>query len=113
SSLWPTGRVSRLSRRWLRHLAHHGLRVLVVARALEGWGAQGGGPRPFEELDLGDELRLHEDGALLRLAAVKRRVLALERLEQTPKAHEVLLFEAGAYVAGVHEAVAVVVADHE
>src|SRR3954452_23809209 len=102
-----------LLRRRCGLLADHRLRVLVVAKALEGGGSQGAGLRPLEELDLGHQLRLHEDRALLRLAALERRAIPLEWLEQFAEAHEVLLLEARADVSDVDQPVAVVDAHDE
>src|SRR5919198_330448 len=55
----------------------------------------------------------HRLRVLLGLAAVERRAPAPQRLERAPEPYQVLLLEAAADVARVHEPIAVVVADDE
>ena len=89
------------ARRSRRFLADHVGRRLVVAQALVGGVAQGAGVGPLGELDLGDELGLDEDRALLRLAALERARLVSQRLEPLAQQPQVRVAEAGADLAGV------------
>ena len=83
-----------------RLLADDGLGRLVVAQALEGGMAERAGGGPLGELDLGDQLRLGEDGALLRLAALEGADLAAQRLEALGEQPQHVLGEAGPDLAG-------------
>src|SRR5215218_9430137 len=92
----------RLGRRLLA-LAYCLPRVLVRPESLVHGCPQGAGGRPLAEGDLGDELRLHEDGLLRWLAALERAVVPAQRLEDPGEPVELCVAEAGADAPGVAE----------
>src|SRR5438067_12079073 len=98
---------------WLRRLPHDVTCRLVLAQPLERRVAQHAVVGPFGELDLGDELWFDPDCARNARRAHERRRVTAQRLEAAQQIVERLAGEAGADVAGVDQAVALVVAQQQ
>src|SRR6185295_11497579 len=75
--------------------------ILVGLQPLVHRGTEGAGPGPLAELDLADELRLHEDRLLGWLTALEGGRRAAQRLELSAELPKRLLAETGADPAGV------------
>src|SRR4029077_10454591 len=106
-SIWTSTSVD------LATFAHHLFRRLFGAHSLEGRGAQLAGLRPLDELDFGDELRLHEVGCFRRRADVEWALVLSQRLHRALQLIEHRICEAGPHLAGVDELVLGVVADEQ
>src|SRR4029077_2934863 len=74
-SIWTSTAVS------LATFSHHLARGLVVAESLERRRAQLSSARPFDELELGDDLRFHEVRLAGRLSHVERILVGGQGLQ--------------------------------
>src|SRR6266853_559252 len=106
-SIWTSTSVD------LATFAHHLLRGLVRTQALERRRAQLARPRPLDELDLRDELRLDEMGFTRRLANGERALALREGFHRALQLLEHRVGEPGPHLARIGELARVVVADEE
>src|SRR5215467_12399300 len=98
----------------LATFANHLFRALVVAKTLERWRAQLAAPRPLDEFEVGDDLRLDEVRCARRRGArVERALVDADRLQHVVQLVERRVGEACPDLAGVDELGAVVVADEQ
>src|SRR5260370_2706707 len=98
----------------LATFAHHLLRGLVDAKSLEGRRAELPAPRPFHELELGDDLRLDEvGGSRRRRAGLEWVLVGGDGLQLCVQVVERFVGEPGTDLSGVDELPLLVVVAHQ